>query len=139
VLSTVHASIRDMRLPHRVTMVEVGPRDGLQMKSRRYDGDGGRFDRQADRRRLTGDRGDKLCFAEVDALNGGRCRTDGENPPQAGRALSDADIERETGVDMTSSLRIAGHCICNFPGRRPASRSARPLDAEEPLVTASPL
>ncbi len=39
----------------------------------------------------------------------------------------------ETGVDMTG-LRMAGHFICDFLGRRPVSRVARALDAKEPLA-----
>jgi hydroxymethylglutaryl-CoA lyase len=46
-------------------------------------------------------------------------------------------LDIETGVDMTR-LRLAGHYICDFLGRRPASRVARALDAKEPLVTVSP-
>ena len=42
----------------------------------------------------------------------------------------------ETGVDMTR-LRIAGHYICEFLGRRPASRVARALDARRPLPVGS--
>jgi hydroxymethylglutaryl-CoA lyase len=40
----------------------------------------------------------------------------------------------ETGVDMTR-LRGAGRFICDFLGRRPASRVARALDAKEPLAS----
>ena len=46
-------------------------------------------------------------------------------------------LDIETGVDMTR-LRLAGHFICDFLGRRPASRVARALDAKEPLATVSP-
>ena len=35
-------------------------------------------------------------------------------------------------------LRLAGRFICDFLGRRPASRVARALDAKEPLAMASP-
>jgi hydroxymethylglutaryl-CoA lyase len=42
----------------------------------------------------------------------------------------------ETGVDM-AGLRIAGHFICDFLGRSPASRVARALDAKEPLASAN--
>ena len=46
-------------------------------------------------------------------------------------------LDIETGVDMTR-LRLAGRFICDFLGRRPASRVARALDAKEPLATVSP-
>jgi hydroxymethylglutaryl-CoA lyase len=42
----------------------------------------------------------------------------------------------ETGVDM-ARLRIAGHFICDFLGRPPASRVARALDAKQPLETSA--
>ncbi len=42
----------------------------------------------------------------------------------------------ETGVDMTR-LRIAGHYICDFLGKPPASRVARALDARQPLPAVS--
>jgi hydroxymethylglutaryl-CoA lyase len=45
-------------------------------------------------------------------------------------------LDIETGVDMTR-LRVAGRFICDFLGRRPASRVARALDAKEPLVGAN--
>jgi hydroxymethylglutaryl-CoA lyase len=44
-------------------------------------------------------------------------------------------LDIETGVDMTR-LRIAGRFICDFLGRRPASRVARALDAADPLASA---
>jgi predicted Fe-S protein YdhL (DUF1289 family) len=47
-------------------------------------------------------------------------------------------LDIETGVDMTR-LRLAGRFICDFLGRRPASRVARALDAKEPLAMASPI
>ena len=42
----------------------------------------------------------------------------------------------QTGVDMTR-LRIAGHYICDFLGKPPASRVARALDARQPLPAVS--
>jgi hydroxymethylglutaryl-CoA lyase len=45
-------------------------------------------------------------------------------------------LDIETGVDMTR-LRLAGRFICDFLGRRPASRVARALDAKEPLAAVS--
>ena len=78
--STACAAIDDAmtppRLPRRVRLVEVGPRDGLQNEKAPVPTDVkvALIDR-ADRRRLAGDRGDVVRLAEMGAADGRRAPT----------------------------------------------------------------
>ena len=76
--ATWHATpgdaVIDQRLPRRVTVVEVGPRDGLQNESAIVPStDQGRVHRSACQGRPAGRRDDRVRQPEVGAADGGCC------------------------------------------------------------------
>ena len=107
------------KLPPSVRLVEVGPRDGLQNEKTIVPTEAKVALVDAlSRRRISGDRGDGLRFAEMGAADGGRRRRDGAHPQEARRPVPGADAQHARG-SRRRSPRMPTRSPCSSPRARP--------------------